>query len=55
MLHLLETFFPSMSPYERWRVFLGIVQVIATLGAPFVVIALDRLLKHRKRRKRKKI
>lgn len=52
MIGVLESLLPDMTTYERWRVILGFVQVIATLGVPFVVIALDRFLKNRKRRKK---
>jgi hypothetical protein len=35
----------DLSPYEKWRIWLSIVQIIATLGVPFVVIALNEYLR----------
>jgi len=35
----------EMTPYQRWRVLLAIIQIIATLGVPFVVIALNEYLR----------
>lgn len=36
----------QMTPYEKWRVFIAWVQVVATLGVPFVVIWLNEYLKN---------
>lgn len=35
----------EMTDYQRWRIILNIVQIIATLGVPFVVVALNEYLK----------
>ena len=37
----------KMTPYQKWRVVLGIVQIIATLGVPFVIVAINEYLKIR--------
>lgn len=37
----------EMTTYQKWRVLLGIIQIAATLGVPFVVIALNEYLKVR--------
>ena len=36
----------ELSLYEKWRVVLAVIQVIATLGVPFVVIALNEYLRN---------
>jgi len=35
----------EMTPYQKWRVILAVIQVVATLGVPFVVIALNEYLR----------
>lgn len=37
----------EMTPYQKWRVLLAVIQIIATLGVPFVVIALNEYLRAR--------
>jgi hypothetical protein len=32
----------KMSPYERWRLLFQIVQVIITLGVPFIAVWLNK-------------
>ena len=34
--------FSRMSPYERWRLLFQIVQVIITLGVPFLAVWLNK-------------
>lgn len=33
-----------MNEYEKWRVFLGVAQFLATLGSPFVLIYVNNKL-----------
>jgi hypothetical protein len=35
----------EMTPYQRWRILLALIQIVATLGVPFVVIALNEYLR----------
>lgn len=37
----------EMTTYQKLRVLLGIIQIIATLGVPFVVVALNEYLRSR--------
>ena len=37
----------KMTPYQKWRVVLGIIQILATLGVPFVIVAINEYLKVR--------
>lgn len=34
--------FSSMSSYERWRLMFQIVQIIITLGVPFIAVWLNK-------------
>lgn len=36
----------ELSLYEKWRIWLAVIQIIATLGVPFVVIALNEYLRN---------
>ena len=39
---LVKEDFTRMSPYERWRLLFQIVQVIITLGVPFIAVWLNK-------------
>ena len=39
---LIKEDFVKMSPYERWRLFFQILQVIITLGVPFIAVWLNK-------------
>lgn len=36
----------EMTNYEKWRIVLAFIQIFATLGVPFVVIALNEYLRN---------
>lgn len=35
----------QLTAYEKWRIFLAFIQIIATLGVPFVIVALNEYLR----------
>lgn len=37
----------DLTSYEKWRILIAWIQVIATLGVPFVVVALNEYLRSR--------
>lgn len=41
-LEFIKTDLQRMSPYERWRLCFQIVQVIITLGVPFIAVWLSK-------------
>jgi len=42
LLNFLKTDLTRMSPYERWRLCFQVVQVIITLGVPFIAVWLNK-------------
>ena len=36
----------KMTPYQKWRVFLGFIQILATIAVPFIVIWLNEYLRN---------
>lgn len=42
IVNFLKSELTRMSPYERWRLAFQIVQIITTLGVPFMMIWLSR-------------
>ena len=35
----------EMTPYEKWRVFMAVLQVFATLTVPFIIVWINEYLK----------
>lgn len=42
IVNFIKSDFNKMSPYERWRLLFQIVQVIITIGVPFIAVWLNK-------------